>query len=131
MGVPSLRKAAVAGSWYPADPNLLGREVDRYLEAVDRTAPGEPLAIIAPHAGLMYSGPVAAYSYKLLAGRDIDVAIVVGPSHYVAFDGVALYEHGAFDTPFGAVPIHAQCASALAEASPIVRSHPTAHIREH
>jgi MEMO1 family protein len=131
MSVPSLRKAAVAGSWYPADPNVLGREVDRYLEAVDRTAAGEPLAIIAPHAGLMYSGPVAAYSYKLLAGRDIDVAILVGPSHYVAFDGVALYERGAFDTPFGAMPIHAQCASALAGASPIVRVHPTAHIREH
>jgi AmmeMemoRadiSam system protein B len=131
MGVPSLRKAAVAGSWYPADPSVLGREVDRYLEAVDRMAPGQPLAIIAPHAGLMYSGPVAAYSYKLLAGRDIDVAILVGPSHYVAFDGVALYEHGAFDTPFGAMPIDAQCASALASASPIVRPHPTAHVREH
>jgi AmmeMemoRadiSam system protein B len=79
----------------------------------------------------MYSGPVAAYSYKLLAGRDIDVAILVGPSHYVAFDGVALYEHGAFDTPFGAMPIDEPCASALALASPIVRPHPTAHVREH
>jgi len=131
MGMPSLRKAAVAGSWYPADPNVLGREVDRYLDAVDRTAPGEPFAIIAPHAGLMYSGPIAAYSYKLLAGRGIDVAILVGPSHYVAFDGVALYDHGAFDTPFGAMPIDTQCASALAVASSIVRPHPTAHIREH
>jgi AmmeMemoRadiSam system protein B len=131
MSLPALRKAAVAGTWYPADRGALAGEVDRYLGAVDRTATGDPLAIVAPHAGLKYSGPVAAYSYKLLAGREVDVAILVGPSHYVGFDGVALYERGAFDTPFGPVPVHSDCASALARASSLVREHPMAHTREH
>jgi AmmeMemoRadiSam system protein B len=131
MSLPALRKAAVAGTWYPADRDALAREVDRYLDAADQVAAGVPLAIIAPHAGLMYSGPVAAYSYKLLAGLDVEVAILVGPSHYVGFDGVAIYPRGAFDTPFGLVPVHTDCASALALASPLVREHPMAHTREH
>ena len=79
----------------------------------------------------MYSGPIAAHAYNLLRGRDIDVAVLVGPSHYVGFEGVAMYERGAFDTPFGRVPIAEQCAAAVAMGSPQIRSHPTAHVREH
>ncbi|MCM3881084.1 MAG: AmmeMemoRadiSam system protein B [Vicinamibacterales bacterium] len=131
MGLPLLRKAAVAGSWYPADPRSLAREVDRYLDEADRSVSGTPFAIIAPHAGLMYSGPVAAHSYRLLAGRDLDVAIIVGPSHYVDFEGVAIYPRGAFDTPLGPVPICEPCADAIVAASPLVREHPMAHGREH
>jgi AmmeMemoRadiSam system protein B len=131
MSLPLLRKAAVAGSWYPADPDALARDVDRYLNEADRPPLGEPLAIIAPHAGLMYSGPVAAYSYKLLAGREIDVAVLVGPSHYVGFEGVAIYDRGAFDTPFGPMPISAHCADAIALGSSLIRQHPMAHAREH
>ncbi len=126
----AVRRAAVAGSWYPADPHVLAREVDRYLAAADPPA-GTPLAIIAPHAGLMYSGPIAAHAYRLLHGQDIDVAVLVGPSHYVGFEGAAIYERGAFDTPFGPVPIAEQCANAVAMASRAIGTHPTAHVREH
>jgi AmmeMemoRadiSam system protein B len=79
----------------------------------------------------MYSGPVAAYAYKLLAGHDADVAVLVGPSHYVGFEGVAIYDRGAFDTPFGAVAISAECADAIALGSSMIRHHPMAHVREH
>jgi AmmeMemoRadiSam system protein B len=96
-----VRRAAVAGSWYPADPDALAREVDRYLAAAGEPPAGDPIAIIAPHAGLVYSGPIAAHAYNLLHGREIEVVVLVGPSHYVGFDGVAVYERGAFDTPFG------------------------------
>jgi len=126
-----LRRAAVAGSWYPSDPETLAREVDEYLSAANDLPTGEPLAIVAPHAGLMYSGPIAAFSYSLLRGREVDVAILVGPSHYVAFEGVALYERGAFDTPLGKVRIAEDCAATIAAASPNIRAHPTAHVREH
>jgi MEMO1 family protein len=126
-----LRRAAVAGSWYPSDPETLAREVDEYLSAANDLPIGEPLAIVAPHAGLMYSGPIAAFSYNLLRGREVDVAILVGPSHYVAFEGVALYERGAFDTPLGKVLIAEDCAATIAAASPNIRAHPTAHVREH
>ena len=131
MPLPLVRRAAVAGSWYPAEPGALAREVDRHLAAVDRSPVGEPLAIVAPHVGLMYSGPIAAHAYWLLRGRDIDVAIVVGPSHFVGFEGVAIYERGSFDTPFGPMPIAEGCASALAMASRLVAEHPSAHTREH
>jgi AmmeMemoRadiSam system protein B len=126
-----LRRAAVAGSWYPSDPDTLGREVDHYLAAAQPPPVGEALAIIAPHAGLMYSGPIAAHAYNLLRGRDVEVAVLVGPSHYVGFDGVAIYERGAFETPFGRVPIADDCASAIVAASNLVKSHPIAHVREH
>jgi AmmeMemoRadiSam system protein B len=126
-----VRRAAVAGSWYPAHPDALAREVDRYLAAAGEPQPGEPIAIIAPHAGLMYSGPIAAHAYNLLRGRDIEVVVLVGPSHYVGFEGVAVYERGAFDTPFGPVAIAEQCAAAVAMGSPEIHAHPTAHVREH
>ena len=126
-----VRRAAVAGSWYPAHPEALAREVDRYLAAADEPPSGEPIAIIAPHAGLMYSGPIAAHAYKLLRGRDIDVVVLVGPSHYVAFDGVAIYDSGAFETPFGPVAVAQECAAAVALGSRQIQTHPTAHVREH
>jgi len=131
MSLPVIRPAAVAGSWYPANPDVLAREVDRYLAAVKTTPAGEPLALICPHAGLMYSGPIAAHAYRAVAQRAIDVVILAGPSHYVGFDGVAIYERGAFDTPFGPVQIADRCASAIALASREIKEHPTAHIREH
>ena len=126
-----VRRAAVAGSWYPGEPAALAREVDRYLDAAGEPPHGDPLAIIAPHAGLMYSGPIAAHAYNLLRGREIDVAVLVGPSHYVGFEGVAIVERGAFDTPFGPVPISEHTASAIAMGSQLIASHPTAHVREH
>jgi len=127
----ALRRAAVAGSWYPADPEALAREVDRHLLGVTRSPAGDPIAIIAPHAGLIYSGPVAAYAYSLLRGRDIEVAVLVGPSHYVGFEGVAIYEKGAFETPFGPMAIAEDCASDLAMASRLVKAYAAAHVREH
>jgi AmmeMemoRadiSam system protein B len=126
-----VRRAAVAGSWYPAQPDALAREVDRYLAEAGAPPPGDPIAIIAPHAGLMYSGPIAAHAYSVLRGRDIEVAVLVGPSHYVGFEGVAIYERGVFDTPFGPVPIAEHCADAIAMGSRHIQPHPTAHVREH
>ena len=130
-GMPLLRRAAVAGSWYPSNPVALAKEVDRYLAAAGPSVAGDPLAIVAPHAGLLYSGPIAAHAYKLLGGRDIEVVVLVGPSHFVGFEGVAICESGAFDTPLGAIPIDQECAASIALASNCVREHPTAHVREH
>jgi AmmeMemoRadiSam system protein B len=125
------RRAAVAGSWYPAQPDALAREVDRYLLEAGAPPAGDVIAIIAPHAGLMYSGPIAAHAYGLLRGRDIDVAVLVGPSHYVGFNGAAIYERGAFETPFGPMSIAEDCAAAVSMGSRQIGPHPTAHVREH
>jgi AmmeMemoRadiSam system protein B len=129
-----VRKASVAGTWYPGAAGPLASEVDRYLTAADRAGPGldgDLTALIVPHAGLVYSGPVAAYAYRLLRDRRFDVAVLVGPSHREGFDGVALYPSGGFDTPFGVARIDAGCGSAIAAASDVVQVLPAPHAREH
>ena len=94
-----MRPAAVAGTWYPATAAALADAVDTYLGSTTREVTGDLVALVAPHAGLVYSGPVAAHAYRLLAGRTFDVAVIVGPSHFVSFDGVAVSAAGGFDTP--------------------------------
>src|SRR3954447_8788473 len=129
-----VRKAAVAGTWYPGTAAALASAVDRHLAAADRSGRdvrGDLAALICPHAGLMYSGPVAAHAYRLLRTRTFDVAVLVGPSHFVGFDGVSIYSSGGFETPYGVAPIDADAARAIAAASPIVVEHPLAHAREH
>jgi hypothetical protein len=127
------RRAAVAGTWYPGDAASLTSAVDRHLAAAERTegVQGELVALIAPHAGLIYSGPVAAHAYRLLRGRAFDVAVLVGPSHYAGFDGVSLFPSGGFETPLGVAGIDTECAAAIAAASAIVHERPIVHAREH
>ena len=126
-----VRPAAVAGSWYPGAASALASAVDRHLASADRDVAGDLVAIIAPHAGLMYSGPVAAHAYCLLRHRRFDLVVLVGPSHFVGFDGVSVYPSGGFETPFGIATIDEECASTLMKASPIIREHAAAHTREH
>jgi len=124
----------VAGSWYPGTAGALARDVDQYLAAVDEDVlpSGRIDAIIAPHAGLMFSGPVGAYAYKAAAaGGPYDAAILAGPSHFVGFDGVALYPAGAFETPLGLSAIDADIGRELTSASAVVHAMPSAHRREH
>jgi MEMO1 family protein len=127
----NVRKAAVAGSWYPGTAPALAAAVDRHLVKADHDVAGDLVALIAPHAGLMYSGPVAAHAYRLLRDRRFDVAVLVGPSHFVGFDGVSIYPSGGFDTPFGVARIDEDCAHAILSSAAIVREHPAAHAREH
>lgn len=126
----TVRPAAVAGTWYPADPTALAREVDGYVEAACDAPRGAIRAIVAPHAGMMFSGPVGACAYKAAAEHEYDVAVLVGPSHFIAFDGVALYPEGAFACPFGPLAIDSATAAAIGAAE-VVRLLPSAHAREH
>jgi AmmeMemoRadiSam system protein B len=134
MASDSIRPAAVAGSWYPGTAGALARDVDAHLAGVDAAAlpKGRLDAVIAPHAGLMFSGPVGAYAYKAASlSGPFDVAILVGPSHFAAFDGVSVYPSGAFETPLGAAAIDGGVVRELLDASPIVQPLPAAHRREH
>ena len=136
--VMPIRRAAVAGSWYPGTAPALAAAVDAHLANAARDADadagaagGDLTALVAPHAGLMYSGSVAAHAYQLLRHRTFEVVVLVGPSHFVGFDGVAIGRAGGFETPFGVAPIDETCAARLLAASPIVHEHPGAHSREH
>jgi AmmeMemoRadiSam system protein B len=130
----SIRPAAVAGSWYPGTHGALARDVDGYLAAVpaDAIPRGRLEGVIAPHAGLMFSGPVGAFAYKAAAAcGPFDTIILAGPSHYVAFDGIAIYPSGAFASPLGPAPIDDELARELVAASPMIHVLPAAHVREH
>ena len=113
----NIRPAAVAGTWYPAKPGALAHDVDGYVDAAGPGPRGSITAIIVPHAGLVFSGPVAAHAFKAVSTRHYDVAILVGPSHFAAFDGVAAYPDGAFDCPLGVIPIDDGVGRAIADAS--------------
>ena len=128
-----LRPSAVAGTWYPAEPDRLAAAVDRHLAAVPDgpSPPRPPRAIIAPHAGLVYSGPIAAHAYHTVRDVPYDLAVLVGPSHYVGFDGVSIWPRGAFATPFGPVAIDPVAADRVAAGSSLIRAMPEAHAREH
>lgn len=126
----SYRPAAVAGTWYPGSAGALTREVDAYLDLATGGPPGRLQAVIAPHAGLMFSGPVGAHAYKAASSGSYDVAVLVGPSHFVGFEGVALWPDGAFDTPLGAAAIDEAGARAIA-AFDVVQKLPQVHRREH
>jgi hypothetical protein len=131
-----VRKAAVAGSWYPGTASALADAVDRHLARASRDLRDEPgaaidlVAIVAPHAGLMYSGPIAAHAYRLLHGRSFDVAVLVGPSHFVGFAGVAAPAVRGFETPFGITPVESDVVNALIQTG-VVTERAEAHAREH
>ena len=88
----SIRQPAVAGRFYPAQPDKLRRMVDSFMESAKVSARGKPKAVIAPHAGYAYSGPIAASAFVHFAEERgvIQRIILLGPSHRFAFDGIAL-----------------------------------------
>ena len=126
-----IRPAAVAGSWYPGSADRLAREVDDYISRAQVDERDAPIAIVAPHAGLKYSGPVAAFAYRAVQHGDFDAAVLVGPSHFVGFSGVSIWPRGAWQTPFGAVRVAEELARRIGAASGEVIEHPLAHGREH
>ena len=132
-----VRRPAVAGSFYPSDPDVLRTTVTAHLDAA-ATAPargvdsGSPKALIAPHAGYRYSGPIAATAYRsILAGRGtVARVLLAGPSHFVPLDGVAVSSADAFATPLGPVTVD-EAARDRARAVPGVVVDDTAHADEH
>lgn len=128
---PAVRAPAVAGLFYPADPHTLAATVERLLaQAPERDI--VPRALILPHAGYPYSGPVAASGYRLLAplrGR-IDRVLLLGPAHRVPVRGLAAPSAHAFATPLGTVPVDREAIAALREL-PQVGVSDLAHAPEH
>lgn len=127
----STRPPAVAGTFYPADRGQLQAMIRGFL-AEGKSEGSHPKAIIAPHAGYVYSGSVAASAYRRLqAGRNIIRRVVLlGPSHRVAFAGVAVPGVTAFATPLGDIPLDADAIAGLVEL-PFVQVLDRAHATEH
>jgi AmmeMemoRadiSam system protein B len=108
------RKPAYAGSFYPSNPEQLKKDIDKYLSAAQKKDfKGKLLGLVSPHAGYVYSGPVAAYSYKQLLGSGIELAIVLTPSHRARFAGASVINSGIYETPLGQIEIDETVGQAL------------------
>jgi AmmeMemoRadiSam system protein B/AmmeMemoRadiSam system protein A len=118
----AIRQAAVAGGFYPASPEELRKMVDDFVaEAPATQLPGDLVGIIAPHAGYIYSGKVAAHSYALLKGRKYDRVVVIAPSHFEAFEFSSVFSGDAYATPLGTVPVDKEFAAKLVKQGPFMQ----------
>lgn len=126
-----IRKAALAGTWYPGNPERLKADILRFLGQVPREkVEGNLVALISPHAGIVYSGQVAAFGYKLIEGETFDSVIVIGPSHRSRFRGVSVYDRGGFETPLGVVPVDTRLAAELMARDKAISFRPEAFSQE-
>ena len=127
-----IRPPAVAGRFYPADPVQLSALINALLRQVTPSNFPPPKALIVPHAGYVFSGPIAASAYALLMPvRDIIKRVVLlGPSHYVSFEGLAATSVGAFATPLGDVEVDVEAVRRICSLRQVVVLN-EAHEREH
>ncbi|MBI4397017.1 MAG: AmmeMemoRadiSam system protein B, partial [Elusimicrobia bacterium] len=125
------RPPAVAGQFYPEDPDRLRRTVDELVDRAgvhDLMAP--VVAVLVPHAGYVFSGAVAAEGFKAV-GTDWRTVVLLGPSHHVPVRGAAVFSRGAYVTPLGRVRVDEDLAGRLLKVSPLFQDLPDAHAREH
>jgi AmmeMemoRadiSam system protein B/AmmeMemoRadiSam system protein A len=112
----AVKEPAVAGSFYPADSKKLAADLDGYLgQSGDTGEEGRLLAVVAPHAGYIYSGGVAGHSYARLKGKNIRRVILLGPTHYAAVNGAVIYPGSGMKTPLGVVRVDEALARSLAD----------------
>ena len=127
-----VREPALAGAWYPGHPEKLRGQITEFLSKADGdSVQGEMIALLVPHAGHMYSGQVAAFGYKHLRGTDFKRVILIGPSHYVGFKGIAVDLQSGYRTPLGTAPLDKDFADELLRADRQIRCLPDAFAREH
>ncbi len=118
---PKVRAPAVAGSFYPAEPKALAAVVDGYMNTASQATSEPPVALIAPHAGYPFSGPVAGYSFSQLKGRNVSRVVVIAPSHYESFPFVAAYNGDSYRTPLGDIAVDKEFMRKLARATSVVQ----------
>jgi AmmeMemoRadiSam system protein B len=112
-----IRPSPIAGTWYPADPNTLGKSVDRFLGGKPEQAPaGELVGLAVPHAGHQYSGAVAGRAFSLARGLAPELVAVISPMHNLAPAPVLTTAHRAYRTPLGDVPVDAGAVQAVSRA---------------
>lgn len=126
------RPAAVAGLFYPGEPDALERSVREHLADAGTISTAPPKAVIAPHAGYVYSGPTAGFAFAALAKRaeGIQRVVVLGPAHRVPVRGLALPGTLSFETPLGSVPVDEELAARIAHL-PQIEVSDAAHEMEH
>ncbi len=101
-----VRRSVVAGTWYPGEPSMLQKTIKDYFDNVgDNRVEGRVVGLISPHAGYTFSGQVAAYGYKQIAGSSFDVVVLIGPIHQMLFGKYLISSADCYETPLGRVSI--------------------------
>ena len=131
----SVRPSPIAGTWYSADPSRLRKTLDDYMEKAELPElPGEIVALVAPHAGYLYSGPVAGHAFKAVRGNSYETVAVLSPMHQYYTQPILTSAHRAYQTPLGQIPIDkkilAEVNAQLAQSGNL-SLHPVANDQEH
>jgi hypothetical protein len=122
----------LAGTWYPGQPEVLRQSItDTLSKANPSGAEGKVVSLIVPHAGHVYSGQVAAYSYKLLQTASPRVVVLIGPSHRVGFRGVSVSQYSGYKTPLGVAPVDRDVTKKLLSIHPQMKWISQADHQEH
>src|SRR5271170_5915936 len=124
-----IRHPAVAGRFYPRDPDTLHEEVRNYLSQIPEQTPVRALGCLVPHAGYMYSGHVAGAVFAALEIPEL--CLVLCPNHTGVGSALAIMSEGAWETPLGPVAIDHSFASALKQRCPLLHEDSSAHRNEH
>ena len=112
--IAPVRPSALAGTWYEGNPKALARAVDQYLDQAENPElPGDVVAVIAPHAGHIYSGPVAGYAFATVRGATPDLVAVLSPMHQAYYEPLLTTAHTAYSTPLGQIPVDEESVTAL------------------
>ncbi len=114
MTALDIRPSPIAGTWYEGRPKALAAEIDHYLDQAELPElPGKVIAVIAPHAGHRYSGPVAGYAFAAVRSLKPELVAVISPMHHPYFEPLLVTAHAAYATPLGEIPLDKQAVSAL------------------
>ena len=132
MNRDMIRKPVLAGSWYPLAAAALKADVEGYYAGAAQThVAGEVVGLLAPHAGYVYSGQVAAHAYKTVWGESFDTVVILAPSHRKYFQGIAAFTGDAYQTPLGTVPVDAALGEQLIGRTHLIAELPAVHAAEH
>jgi len=127
-----IKSPNVAGQFYDANPLTLTRQIRQFIDSAQipeiKNPPG---VLIVPHAGYVYSGPVAAHAFKAISGRPYRTVILLGPTHLYQFPGVAIWPGGGFKTPLGTIAVDAEMSAALMAATGQITPQPNVFARDH
>jgi len=127
-----LRFPAVAGQFYPEEKKELEEMIEGFLkEAKIPKIEREIFGILVPHAGYVFSGPVAAHCYRAIQGKKFETVVLIGDSHYEYFDGISVWDRGEWETPLGKVKVDEELAREILDFSKRFLVKDSAHLFEH
>ncbi len=130
-GCGAIRQAVVAGQFYPEDPRILQKKIRQSLAAAGHVPDPDVCALIVPHAGYDYSGPIAAEAYRLVEGRKFDSVVIIAFLHRVFLQGVLVDDVVAYETPLGRVPVDRELVGEIQKHHSLFQSTVPARLEEH